>query len=112
MNESFQDIEITPAEVSALVRAGSNPQLVDVREDWEWEYAHIEGATHLPLDQVEFRHGSALEAGRPLVLYCHHGMRSFQAALWLRQNGYPEARSLSGGIARWADELDPDMPRY
>jgi rhodanese-related sulfurtransferase len=108
----FQDIEITPAEVTRLRETGTPPRLIDVREEWEWEYNHIDGAEHLPLHQLEFRHSELLAPGDAIVVYCHHGMRSFQAAAWLRQAGYTNVRSLAGGVQRWADECDPDMPRY
>jgi rhodanese-related sulfurtransferase len=48
----------------------------------------------------------------PIVVYCHHGARSLQAVLWLRQQGFGEATNLSGGIAAWADMVEPDMARY
>ena len=108
----FEDLEITPAEVAGLTEQNAPVRIVDVREDWEWEYNHIPGAVHLPLDQMETRHAAELDPSADIVLYCHMGMRSLQAAVWLRQMGYPKAKSLAGGINRWADDIDPDMPRY
>jgi len=46
------------------------------------------------------------------VLYCHHGVRSLKAALWLREQGIEQAQSLQGGIDRWSLEIDPAVPRY
>lgn len=47
-----------------------------------------------------------------MVMICHHGMRSYQATLWLRQNGFDKAVNLAGGIDAWAREIEPGMARY
>jgi rhodanese-related sulfurtransferase len=108
----FQDIEITPADLVRLRESGAPVRVIDVREEWEWDYNRLPGAELLPLDQLEFRHAELLGKDDAIVVYCHHGMRSFQAAAWLRQEGYANVKSLSGGTERWADDVDPDMPRY
>jgi len=108
----FQDLEITPDELAARLESGHPVRLIDVRESWEYEYNRIEGAELLPLSELEFRHAERLRPDEFVVCYCHMGMRSFNAAMWLKQQGYPEVKSLAGGINRWADERDPDMPRY
>jgi rhodanese-related sulfurtransferase len=46
------------------------------------------------------------------VLYCHHGMRSLDAAAWLRSQGFSGAKSMTGGIERWSTEIDSGVPRY
>ena len=107
----FHDLEITPGEVVARRESGASPLLVDVREDWEWEYTKIPGAIHLPMGEIEARH-TELDRSSEIVLYGHHGMRSLQAAAWLRQEGFERVKSLAGGIERWADDVDPEMPRY
>lgn len=108
----FQDLEITPEELAALRESGQPIRLVDVREDWEFEYNRIPGGELLPLHDLEFRHGEVLKKDDVIVCYCHMGMRSFNAALWLKQQGYEQVKSLAGGISRWADEYDSSMPRY
>jgi rhodanese-related sulfurtransferase len=108
----FENIEVEPAAVVERLRNGEKLKLVDVREDWEWEYVRIPEASHLPLNQIEARHAALLSVDEPVVLYCHSGMRSLQAAIWLRQQGYAKVQSLAGGVNRWADDIDPDMPRY
>lgn len=108
----YADLEITTAELEARRQRGESLLLVDVRELWEWEYNRIPGATHLPLSELEARNGELLTSTAPIVCYCHHGMRSQQAAVWLRQQGRMECQSLRGGIAAWADDTDSDMPRY
>ena len=108
----YAELEITPDEVARLIAAGETVRLIDVREPWEFEYNRIDGAENLPLDQLEFVHGERLRKDELIVCYCHMGMRSFNAAMWLKQDGYDRVRSLAGGINRWADERDPEMPRY
>lgn len=85
--------------------------LVDVREPDEWEFCRIEGAMHLPLGELAERCGE-LSAGRPVVFYCHHGMRSLAAAKRARAQGLDGALSLAGGIDAWSRLVDPSVPRY
>ncbi|HXZ13160.1 MAG TPA: rhodanese-like domain-containing protein [Candidatus Sulfotelmatobacter sp.] len=84
---------------------------VDVREKWEHDTARIEGATLIPMREVP-AHLARFEAAEEVVLFCHHGIRSLHAAAWLRSQGVEGARSMAGGIDRWAIEVDPRVPRY
>jgi rhodanese-related sulfurtransferase len=104
-------LEIDPAELQARLSAGVAVALLDVREGWEREICAIAGSSHIPLGQLAARVGE-LPAGRDLVVYCHHGGRSLQAALWLRQRGFPQAASLAGGIDEWALTIEPGLARY
>jgi rhodanese-related sulfurtransferase len=112
MNEDLlANIEITPREVSERIERGDKFLLVDVREKWEYEAAHIEGSLLVPLRDV----GLCLErlrAAGDVVCMCHHGVRSMDAAAWLRSKGVAGARSMAGGIDRWTTEVDPLVPRY
>lgn len=99
--------EIQPKEVTAL----TNALFVDVREPWEWELVRIPGALHLPLGEVS-RRKDELPRDRPLVVYCHGGIRSLRAVEHLRAAGFSRAVSLQGGIDRWSVERDPTLPRY
>lgn len=81
-------------------------QLIDVREDWEREMGTIQSSVHLPLGQLAS--GSAnevvatLDAKRPTVIFCAHGMRSLKALELLRQrHGFTNAQSLRGGYEDW-----------
>lgn len=112
MDNLFAGLEISAREVDERRRSGEPLQLVDVREGWEWDYSHIPGAVHLPLSEMETRHAEVLLPGIPIVFYCHMGMRSQQAAIWMRQEGRSDCRSMAGGINAWADDIDPEMPRY
>jgi rhodanese-related sulfurtransferase len=109
--DTLANIEITPREVKALLTRGGMFLLVDVREKWEYDTSRIEGATLIPLREIPFNL-SRLEEAAEIVLLCHHGMRSLDAATWLRSQGVAGARSMAGGIDRWAMEVDPAVTRY
>lgn len=104
--------EISPLAAAAwLEEAPEEFQLVDCREPDEWNLCRIEGATLIPLSQFGETAVASLSADSPVVVYCHHGMRSLRATLWLRQKGY-QAWSLAGGIDAWSEEIDPEVARY
>lgn len=97
--------EISAEELLTRMRAGEVLQIVDVREPHEWEDSHIPGATLIPL--AEFFDDRALEKitnERPVILYCHLGIRSARALAALEDSGYVGAAHLRGGIVSW-DEL-------
>jgi adenylyltransferase/sulfurtransferase len=85
-------------------------QRLDVREPWEYELARLPGAILIPLGELEGRLGE-LDRSRPLVAYCHHGVRSLQALRILQGAGFTELAHLSGGIEAYS-RLDPSVPRY
>jgi rhodanese-related sulfurtransferase len=105
------NIETTPREVSERIERGDKFLLVDVREQWEYETAHIEGSVLVPLREVPMYLEHLIAAG-DVVCMCHHGVRSMDAAAWLRSKGVAGARSMAGGIDRWTTEVDPLVPRY
>ena len=107
----LDNIEITPQEVKRRRDCGERFLFVDVREPWEHQTAHIEGAKLIPLGQIPASLAE-IEAAGDVVIFCHHGMRSLDAAAWLRSQGVEGARSMSGGIERWAVEIDTKVPHY
>jgi rhodanese-related sulfurtransferase len=102
--------ELSPREASDL-RARADTVLVDVREPWEHARCAIEGALHIPLDELPARLGEIAQDAAVIVV-CHHGMRSRQAALFLERAGRARVFNLSGGIDAWACQVDPGMTRY
>jgi len=102
--------EITPTELQQLLAAENPPSLIDVREEGEAAICTIEGSTLIPMNSLPQRL-QEIPRDRPVVLYCHAGMRSMMAGEWLSQQGF-EALSLAGGIDRWAREVEPEMNRY
>ncbi len=110
-DDIYANMEVTPREVKDMLTRSEKFLFVDVREQWEYDASHIEGSVLIPLGQIS-ANLARLEAADELVLFCHHGMRSLDAAAWLRSQGVEGARSMSGGIDRWAAEIDPSVPRY
>jgi rhodanese-related sulfurtransferase len=107
-------MEITPAEVKRQLDAGVRLNLIDVRQPEEYQIARIDGSELIPMDKIpgalDRLEQKADEA--PLIVICHHGVRSANVVNYLRGQGIPSAQSLTGGIERWSLEVDPSVPRY
>jgi len=87
--------------------------LIDVREPWEAEIASIPGSQNVPLQTLLAHAEAGMSAPEePVVVYCHHGPRSQAAAQRLSELGWADVVDLRGGIAAWAEQVDPVMPRY
>jgi len=110
-DDPFANIEITPREVKSMMERGDKFLLVDVREKWEFETSWIEGAVLVSMREIPSNLAKFEEADN-IVLFCHHGIRSLDAAAWLRSQEIPGAKSMAGGIDRWSAEIDPKVPRY
>jgi rhodanese-related sulfurtransferase len=110
----MDELEIMPADVKARLDRGEKLALIDVREPWEHQLCRIEGAKLVPLGSLGSLAASlqTLPDVDEVICYCHHGMRSLDAAAWLRFQGIEKAKSLAGGIERWSVEIDPKVPRY
>ena len=106
--------ELSAADLAERLRAGRPVLLLDVREDWEREIAHLPGDLHVPLNTLPQVAGDlAVPAGAEVVVYCHAGVRSWMAAGFLEQQaGMKDVASLAGGIDAWSVEVDPALPRY
>ena len=87
------------------------PMLLDVREPWEFQTCHIEGARLVPMNTIPARQ-EELDPDAPVVCICHHGARSMQVAAFLERNGFENVTNLTGGIHAWAMQVDPAMPKY
>jgi rhodanese-related sulfurtransferase len=107
----MDDMQISAKEVNERVRRGDKLLLVDVREPWEYDLVKIPGAKLIPLGTLPANLNTLLDADE-VICYCHHGIRSLDAAAWLRQQGVESAKSMAGGIERWSVEVDPQVPRY
>jgi rhodanese-related sulfurtransferase len=106
--------EITPQDVKQRVERGETIHLIDVRRPDEHQITRIEGAELIPMDTVP-RHLDRLEElaeTGPLIVFCHHGIRSANVVSWLRGQGIEASQSMAGGIERWSTEVDPSVPRY
>jgi rhodanese-related sulfurtransferase len=106
-------LEEVDAPTLAEAMAGRDaPLLVDVRTDPERAVAVIEPSLHVGLDRFVERAPAEIPTDREVVVYCHVGARSAQAAVWMKANGWPQVRSLAGGIDAWSEQVDQAVPRY
>ena len=105
------DYEISPAEASALHRE-NKVRLIDVREPWEFETARIDGSLPIPMGEIPARAQQELDPDERLIVLCHHGMRSMDVTVWLRDQGFEQVQSLRGGIDAWSAEVDSTVKRY
>ena len=105
------DYEISPAETAELLRE-NKVKLIDVREPWEFESARIAGSVPMPMGDVPARAHQELDPDERLVVLCHHGMRSMNVTVWLRNQGFEQVQSLRGGIDAWSAEVDSAVSRY
>lgn len=89
-------------------------RLLDVREEAEWRIARLPGAELRPLSALPkwLEAEAAADDPRPIVVYCHHGVRSARVCAALTAHGAADVRNLAGGIERWSLEVDPTIPRY
>lgn len=102
--------DITPQDLKARLDRHEPLVLLDVREDWETALCRLDNATHIPIEEIEFR-TAELDPAEEIVVYCHHGVRSAAVADFLRQQGF-KAVNLQGGVDQWARAIDPGMKRY
>lgn len=106
-------IETDVATVKSRLDAGADMILLDCREPDEHATAHIAAAKLIPMSELQQRVGELEEyRARQLVVHCHHGGRSLRVAAWLRQQGFAQAQSMSGGIDQWSTDIDQSVPRY
>jgi len=106
--------EISPQEVKRQLDAGEPVALIDVREPAEHQAASIAGARLIPMNTIpaNLQHLEEAADEAPLVIFCHHGVRSLNVVAWLRRQGIANCQSMAGGIDRWSVEIDPGVPRY
>jgi rhodanese-related sulfurtransferase len=103
--------EIDVQTLDQLRRSDDPPVVLDVREGWELDICSLEGSMHIPLANLPQRAGD-LPKDRNVVVVCHHGVRSAQATMWLRNQGYSRTINLAGGLDAWAHQIDPNMKVY
>ena len=103
--------EISAPEAVILRENNEEAVLLDIREHSELTICRIEGALHIPMDEVPERY-EALPRDAPLIVFCHHGMRSLHVVQYLEAKGFENAFNLAGGIHAWAVDVDPEMKQY
>jgi len=109
--EDWERLQVDARELAAWLRDGRDLQLVDVRTPMEHRIASLDGATLIPIQELQRRVGE-LDPSRPTIAFCHYGPRSDSATMWLRGQGFARVLSLAGGLDAWSREIDPSLPRY
>jgi adenylyltransferase/sulfurtransferase len=105
------ELEVSPKALKELIDNGREMVVLDVREPFEYEIAHLNNAKLIPLAQLAGR-VNELDTARPIVVYCHTGQRSAQAVRFLNGLGFKKAKNLKGGIKAWGNEVDPTIQMY
>jgi len=105
--------QITPLQLQDWLSdaASEKPLLLDVREPWEFEVCRLPGSLHMPMRTVPARH-IELDRDAQTVVICHHGARSQQVAMFLKQAGFTRLHNLAGGVNAWAQSVEAAMPVY
>ncbi|WP_018152544.1 rhodanese-like domain-containing protein [Leeia oryzae] len=101
---------ITASQLSEWLGKEQKPQLIDVREPWEYALCAIPGSINIPMQTIPSRLNDIEEGD--VITICHHGMRSYQVALYLEAAGLGPVHNLSGGVEAWATDVDPSMAHY
>ncbi len=102
---------LSPQALHELQQTTPHIILLDVREDNEVAICQLSGSLHIPMNLIPLRHNE-LPDDVPIVVYCHHGIRSMNVARYLEHVGFEQLYNLSGGIDAWAQTIDPNMARY
>lgn len=113
-----EGLEVSPQDAKPLAASGAI--VLDVRLREELEVAGVGEVLHIPLHELAERldeledelEDAAGGAATPVLVLCHHGVRSLKATLLLHEAGFASARSIAGGIERWSSEVDASVPRY
>ena len=105
--------ELTPSQVRGMLADGDPMILVDVRDPEEHAVANLPQATLIPLNDLPARLFELQEhADSRVVMMCHHGIRSQNAARYLLEQGFSDVSSMAGGIDAWSRLIDTSVPRY
>lgn len=104
--------QISVEDLKSRLDTSANFKLVDCREQDEFDYCRIEGSTLIPLSQFESLAKQKLNSDDEIIIYCHHGMRSMHACLYLESLGFENITNVIGGIEAWSLQVDPKVPRY
>ena len=103
--------EITPEELKVRLDRGDRLTIVDVREPHEYNISRLPNSILIPLGQVGARKNE-LNPSDEIIVHCKMGGRSAKAVKLLREAGFKKIKNLTGGIDRWAQNVDPSVPRY
>lgn len=107
----MKTLQATELAARLAAAEAERPVLLDVREPWEFALCHIDGSVNVPMSSVPARE-TEFDPDAEIVVICHHGIRSAQVCMFLERQGFTDLSNLVGGVAAWADEVEPTMTRY
>jgi len=110
-HEQEHRLEMSPRELTSALESETAPLLIDVRQPEEQAIVKLETAHPLTQELTQEMMAN-WSKDTPMVFYCHHGIRSLEAASYFIGHGFTHVRSLKGGIDAWAQEIDSSLPRY
>jgi len=102
---------INPTELKSRLDKGEKLVLLDVREQWEYDLAKLNGSMLIPLGILP-QSLNKLDRDSEIICICHHGMRSADATNFLLQQGFQKVKNLVGGIDAWSAQVDRTVQRY
>lgn len=105
MNKQINAVE------ASILRKDEGAVFLDVREASELAICKIEGALHIPLGEIPDRYNT-LPKDQPIVIFCHHGMRSLNAQNFLISKGFDNIINMQGGIHAWSLDVDSQVAPY
>lgn len=105
------EYSISPQRLKRLMDEGGDIVLLDVREEWEYRIVHLNDAKRIPIGELA-QGVNELNPYAEIVVYCHRGLRSLDAACLMQQLGFKNVKSLVGGIDEWARVVDSNLQRY
>src|SRR5258706_5761752 len=99
--------QLTAPQLQSMLTSADEqkPLLLDVREPWEWQLAHIEGAQHLPMGMIPAS-VDRIDRTHPTVVICHHGMRSLPVIAFFQCHGFGNLHKFQGGIDALSRQMD------
>lgn len=102
--------EITVQELKEMMDTKSDFQLIDVREEMEFEHCNI-GGQLIPMGTI-MDHLDEIATDKKVILHCKSGRRSATVIQILESKGFTNLYNLQGGILAWSDQIDPTVPKY
>ena len=105
------ELELSVQRVKEKRDAGEDLLILDVREPSELKTAAIDGTLNIPMGDIPARYNEVPD-DRPVVVMCHHGIRSMQVVIWLQKHDYDNVINMAGGIEAWSTHIDPSVPKY
>ena len=103
--------EIDVKTLNEKISNKDNFVLLDVRTDSEYFFSNIEGAIHIPMNDIPNKLNT-IDKNKEIIVQCKSGKRSAKVCQFLLNNNYENVKNLKGGIIAWANEIDSTIMVY